>query len=321
MPVLEQKETDEMSASNKRRDWHIAEILKQEKTSFSFEFFPPKSEDASRRLFKTIEDLARLDPCYVSVTYGAGGATRRLTYELLLQIKKHTDIPVVSHLTCVGADRDEIYDLLQKYWDSGIRNILALRGDPPEGEEHFTPPENGFRNSSELVAFIREHFPDMGIGVAGYPEGHFQTPNRLEEIENMKKKVDAGAEYICTQLFFDNHDFYDFCERCEYAGIDVPIIAGIMPVTSKKGLYKMAELSAGSRMPAKLLKAVDCAESEEYVENVGIHWATAQIMDLIDNGVQGIHLFTLNKSSAALRIYESLGVTSTKQLHDYGVVE
>lgn len=297
---------------------HLPEILNRHRTNFSFEFFPPKTEAASKRLLKTVEDLAALDPCYVSVTYGAGGTTRKLTYELLLEIKKNTDIPVVSHLTCVGADREEIYRLLQNYWDSGIRNILALRGDPPEGQTHFTPHENGFSHASELVAFIREHFPDMGIGVAGYPEGHFQTPNRLQEIEMMKRKVDAGAEYICTQLFFDNRDFYDYCERCEYAGIDVPIVAGIMPVTSKKGLYKMAELSAGSRIPAKLLKAVDCAESEEYVENVGIHWATAQIMDLIDNGVQGIHLFTLNKSKAAIKIYETLGVSTSSALHDYG---
>ena len=294
----------------------IPEILNRYATNFSFEFFPPKTEESSQRLFRTIEELEPLDPCYVSVTYGAGGTTRALTYELLLKIKRDTDIPVVSHLTCVGASKDEIHELLKNYWQSGIRNILALRGDPPQGEKHFTPPKNGFNNATELVAFIRDKFPDMGIGVAGYPEGHPETPNRIQEIENMKRKVDAGADYVCTQLFFDNRDFYDYCERCEHVGIDIPIIAGIMPMTSKKGMYKMADLAAGSRIPAKLLKAIDRAEDEEYIKNVGIHWATQQVMDLIDNGVQGVHFYTLNKSDAAIRIYHSLGVTTSRKLRE-----
>jgi len=295
----------------------IPEILNRHATNFSFEFFPPKTAETSKKLFKAIEELAPLDPCYVSVTYGAGGATRELTYELLLKIKQETDIPVVSHLTCVGASKDEIHDLLKDYWESGIRNILALRGDPPKGETKFTPPENGFNNATELVAFIREKFPRMGIGVAGYPEGHPETPNRLEEIDNMKRKADAGADYICTQLFFDNRDFYDYCERCEHAGIDIPIIAGLMPITSKKGMYKMSDLAAGSRIPAKLLKAIDRAEDEEYIENVGIHWATQQVMDLLDNGVQGVHFYTLNRSDAAVRIYHSLGVTTSRKLREW----
>ena len=154
----------------------------------------------------------------------------------------------------------------------------------------------------------------MGIGVAGYPEGHVETPNRLKELDHLKQKVDQGADYICTQLFFDNHDFYDFCDRCELAGIKVPVIAGIMPVTSVKGMMRMAELAQGSRLPAKLLRAVSRAQGDAYVENVGVHWAAEQVRDLIHNRVKGIHFYTLNKSKATRRIYESLGVSDSKQL-------
>jgi len=274
--------------------------------SFSFEFFPPKTAEASRNLFKSIEKLAPLDPAYVSVTYGAGGTTRQLTRDLLLEIKAKTSIAVVSHLTCVGGTRAEIRDLLASYWNSGIDSILALRGDPPQGERDFIPPLNGFSYASELVAFIRSEFPGMTIGVAGYPEGHIETPNRLKEIEHLKRKVDAGADYICTQLFFDNHEFYDFRERCEYAGIDVPIIAGIMPVTTRSGLYRMADLAAGTHIPAKLLKAVDSTGSKEEIEQIGVDWGTAQVADLIEHGVKGVHFFTLNKYQATVRICRAL---------------
>jgi methylenetetrahydrofolate reductase (NADPH) len=164
------------------------------------------------------------------------------------------------------------------------------------------------------VAYIKKHFPNMGVGVAGFPEGHPETPNRLKEIEFLKTKVDAGADYIVSQLFFDNRDFYDFCERCELAKIYVPIIAGVMPITTKKGMVRMAELAAGARIPARLLKAVERAGSDEYVERVGVHWATEQVRDLIDNNTRGIHLYTLNSSTATLRIYKSLGISSSTQL-------
>jgi methylenetetrahydrofolate reductase (NADPH) len=154
----------------------------------------------------------------------------------------------------------------------------------------------------------------MGVGVAGFPEGHPETPNRLREIEHLKAKVDAGADYIVTQLFFDNRDFYDFCERCTLAHIDIPIIAGIMPITTKHSMIRMAELAAGARIPARLLKSIERAGSDEYVERVGVHWATEQVRDLIDNNVKGIHLYTLNCSTATLRIYRSLGISSSTQL-------
>ncbi len=293
---------------------HIAEILKQHGPHFSFEFFPPKTEESSSVLFNSIQELSPLQPSYVSVTYGAGGSTRQLTHNLVVRLQKETQLTIVSHLTCVDSTKDEIKKILEKYYENGIQNIMALRGDPPKGQKEYLPIENGFTYASELVAFIKKHFPGMGIGVAGFPEGHPNTPNRLQEIDNLKKKVDAGADYICTQLFFENRDFYDFCERCEIAGIKVPIIAGIMPVTSRKGFARMADLALGARFPAKLLRAVSRAEDDDYVEKVGVHWATQQVMDLLDHDVAGVHFYTLNRSKPTLKIYESLGVSSSESL-------
>jgi methylenetetrahydrofolate reductase (NADPH) len=293
---------------------HISNIFKENSIAFSFELFPPKSEEASEQLFATISDLSPLELAYVSVTYGAGGSTRDLTHDLVVRIQQETELTVVSHLTCVGSARDEISSILDTYSASGIENILALRGDPPRGNGTFKPVAGGFSYAAELVSFIKKQYPQMGIGVAGYPEGHPETPNRLLEMDYLKAKVDAGADYVCTQLFFDNNEFYDFCERCELAGIRVPIVAGVAPVTSYKLMIRMAEVSAGTRFPARLIKAMRRAENEEYESKVGIHWATEQVRDLIDHNVQGVHLYTLNKSNATRQIYDSLGVTTTRGL-------
>ncbi|MCU0823508.1 MAG: methylenetetrahydrofolate reductase [NAD(P)H] [Leptospira sp.] len=293
---------------------HISEVLKQREISISFEFFPPKNEEASLDLFRTIQDLSDLNPAYVSVTYGAGGSTRDLTHDLVVKLQEKTGLTIVSHLTCVGSTKDEILTILKRYNTSGIHNIMALRGDPPKGQSEFIKTENGFEFAGELVSFIKKEFPEMGVGVAGFPEGHPSTPNRLKEIEYLKWKVDQGADYICTQLFFNNNDFYDFVERCEIAGIKVPIIAGIMPVTSRKGMARMAELALGSKFPAKLLKALSRAEDDEYAENVGIHWATEQVRDLLDHKIAGIHMYTLNKSKATRKIYDALGIRNLKSI-------
>jgi methylenetetrahydrofolate reductase (NADPH) len=287
---------------------HISEILGKKQTTISFEFFPPKNEEASEDLFRNIQELSQMNPAYVSVTYGAGGSTRHLTHDLVVKLQNETGLTIVSHLTCVGSTKEEIGDILKRYDKSGIHNIMALRGDPPKGQQDFQQTENGFAYAGELVGFIKKEFPKMGIGVAGFPEGHPSTPNRLKEIEYLKWKVDQGADYICTQMFFDNNPFYDFVERCEIAGIKVPIIAGIMPVTSRKGMARMAELSLGTNFPAKLLKSLSRAEDDVYAENVGIHWATEQVRDLLDHKIAGIHMYTLNKSKATRKIYESLGV-------------
>jgi methylenetetrahydrofolate reductase (NADPH) len=287
---------------------HIREILQQHQPCFSFEFFPPRTREGAEQLFRSMEELAPLRPSYVSVTYGAGGSTRELTHGLIIRIHEHTKLTVVSHMTCVGASQAEIGEILRDYQEHGIANIMALRGDPPKGETAFRQPEGGFANAAGLVRFIRTHFPGMGVGVAGFPEGHPETPNRLLEMDYLKTKVDAGADYICTQLFFDNRDFYDYCERCEIAGITVPVIAGIMPVTSLKGMRRMAELALGARFPARLIKSLVRAKDDEYVERVGTHWATEQVRDLIDHGVKGVHFYTLNRSKATLQIYETLGL-------------
>lgn len=292
----------------------VKDIINDNRISFSFEFFPPKDDAGWEYLFNSISDLMPLKPAYVSVTYGAGGSTRDRTHKLVVRIQQETNLTVASHLTCVGSSRDEMKDILQNYADSGIENILALRGDPPKGQKDFVQAENGFAYAADLVAFIKKHFPRMGIGVAGFPEGHPATPNRLLEMDYLKAKVDAGADYIVTQLFFENRDFYDFRERCELAGIKVPIIAGIMPITTKHGMVRMAELAAGSRIPAPLLRALDRCKSDAAVERVGVHWATEQVRDLIDKGVKGIHFYTLNHSRQTLNIYETLGVMDSTQL-------
>jgi len=294
---------------------HLSDILKKDKVHFSFEFFPPKTVEASRTLFETISELSPIQPSFVSVTYGAGGSTSELTQNLVIRLKKDTPLNVVAHLTAVGASREEIKSQLEKYAAAGIRNVFALRGDPPKGSTSFPQVSDGFLHAAEMVAFIKKHFPHFGVGVAGFTEGHPETPNRLQEMDYLKAKVDAGADCICTQLFFDNRDFYDFCERCELAGIKIPILAGIMPVTSLNGLKRMSELALGARIPAKLLRAVLRAPSDEAVQKIGVHWATEQVFDLYDHHVSGVHFYTLNHSRATLKTYETLGMSLGETWH------
>jgi methylenetetrahydrofolate reductase (NADH) len=298
---------------------HIQDIFAQHRTTFSFEFFPPKTDEASEELFKTIASLQVLQPSFVSVTYGAGGSTRDRTHDLVVRIEKETDLTAVSHLTCVCHNLEEMTGILDRYAVSGIKNILALSGDPPRSMPGHDRSKDAFRYAEQLVKFVRSrtNAPDrrgFGIGVAGFPEGHPECPNRMKEMDYLKAKVDAGADYICTQLFFDNRDFYDFRDRCELAGIKVPIVAGIMPITSKKGMIAMAEMAAGARYPAKLLRAVSRCTGDDAVGRVGISWATEQCADLLHNGVRGIHFYTLNRSDATRQIYQNLGVTDSHGL-------
>ena len=299
---------------------HILDIFQAHPTTFSFEFFPPKTDVAWEELFANIAQLQVLQPSFVSVTYGAGGSTRERTHDLIVRIQRETSLTAVSHLTCVCHSREELAAILDRYAASGIENILALGGDLPRNVPGYDRGRDAFRFADGLVSFIKSwpSPPDprgFGIGVAGFPEGHPGTPNRLKEIEHLKRKVDAGADYICTQLFFNNDDFYDFRERCELAGIHAPIVAGIMPVTSKSGMTRMAELALGARFPARLLRAIDrCGNDAEAVAKVGIHWATEQCRDLLDNNVRGIHFYTLNRSDSTRRIYENLGVKDSLAL-------
>lgn len=296
---------------------HIRDILATSKPSLSFEFFPPRTAPAWEDLYQAIRELEPLRPSFVSVTYGAGGTTRELTHDLVVRIKQSTSIPPVPHLTCVGHTEAEVEAILDRYATAGVANILALRGDPPKDQPDYDWSQGDFRHAADLVRFIRKfnasgRHPDprgFGIGVAGFPEGHPSTPNRVAELDFLKAKVDEGADYICTQLFFDNHDLLDFRDRCELAGIHVPIIAGVMPVTSLQGMKRMAELAAGARYPAKLIRALNRANgSPEAVERVGIHYAAEQCAGLLDEGIEGIHFYTLNKSRATLEIFHSLGL-------------
>ncbi|MBN2049981.1 MAG: methylenetetrahydrofolate reductase [NAD(P)H] [Spirochaetales bacterium] len=288
----------------------IEHLFPRGETAFSFEFFPPRSEKASEELFETIRRLTPLNPSHVTITYGAGGSTREITRELVLRIHRETDLAVIPHLTCVGASRKEIAAILSQYREAGIKAIMALRGDMPE--DAAVHPSTDFHHAADLVSFIKAENPDMLAGVAGFPEGHPETPNRLKEIDYLKMKADAGADFICTQMFFDNHDFFDFRERCEIAGITLPIVAGIMPVTSRKTMTRMSELAAGTRYPARLMKALSRAEDSRQFESIGIHWATEQVLDLLDRGVRGIHFYTLNSSKATISIYQSLGLIKSQ---------
>ena len=298
---------------------HILDLLESRRPGFSFEFFPPRTPAGWEELYQTIRDLEPLEPSFVSVTYGAGGGTRELTHDLVVRIKQTTAIPPVPHLTCVGHTRAEIDALLERYAMAGVNTILALRGDPPKGETAYDWSKGDFRHAADLVRFIKEfnasgRHPDprgFGIGVAGFPEGHPDTPNRLLELDHLQAKIDEGADYLCTQLFFDNRDFLDFRERCDLLGIRVPMIAGIMPVTTTSGMKRMAELAAGARYPAKLLRALDRANGDpDAVERVGIHYAAQQCAELLDAGVDGIHFYTLNKSRVTREIYASLGLAN-----------
>jgi methylenetetrahydrofolate reductase (NADPH) len=299
---------------------HIQDILRDRRPSFSFEFFPPRGAAAWEDLYQTIRELESLDPSFVSVTYGAGGTTREMTHDLVVRIKQTTGIPPVPHLTCVGHSREEVWGILERYAAAGVSNILALRGDPPRDQPGYDWTQGDFQYAADLVRCIREfnesgRHPDprgFGIGVAGFPEGHPATPNRVDELDFLKVKVDAGADYICTQLFFDNHDFLDFRDRCRLAGIGVPILAGIMPASTPQGMRRMAELAAGARYPAKLIRALNRAGDDlRTFERVGIHYAAEQCAGLLDEGVDGIHFYTLNRSHATREIYRSLGLAAS----------
>lgn len=296
---------------------HINDILHLNKPSLSFEFFPPNSDASFEDLYTTIEELCPYNPSFVSVTYGAAGTTRDLTHDLVVRIKQQAGIPPVPHLTCIGHSEEEIESILIRYAEAGVSNILALRGDPPRDQPNYDRSKDDFKYAADLVRFIRKFnesgkHPDprgFGIGVAGFPEGHPTTPNRMQEMDYMREKCDAGADYICTQLFFDNHDFYDYRDRCKQNDIHIPLIAGIMPVTSLGGMKRMSGLAEGARFPAKLIRALNRAESnKDAVERVGIHYASQQCLDLLDNEVDGIHFYTLNKSKATREIYANLGL-------------
>ena len=283
----------------------ISEILKRVCPAFSFEFFPPKDDDGFDKLFQTIDQLKRWNPAFVSMTYGAGGSTRAKTIDLVGRIKDEIGLESMAHLTCVGHSTDEIRLVLEDLKDRGVDNVLALRGDPPLGRTDFVKPQNGFGYASELVEFIRENF-SFCIGVAGYPEGHVECPDKLLGLEHLKRKVEAGADFIVTQLFFDNRFYFDFVDRLRGMGINVPIIPGIMPILSLNQIKRFTKM-CGATIPDDLISRLESVQDDpEAVRQIGIKHATAQCEKLLLGGAPGIHFYTLNRSRATLSVLEQL---------------
>ena len=283
----------------------ISEILNQGRQTFSFEFFPPKSDEGFDQLYQTIENLKSWDPGYVSVTYGAGGSTRSKTIDLVGRIKHQIGLEGMAHLTCVGHTADEIRDILDSLKEKGIDNVLALRGDPPQGEEKFVKTAGGFGYGNELVAFIRKNY-SFCLGVAGYPEGHVECPDKAADLQNLKRKVDAGADFIVTQLFFDNRFFIEFLEQARAIGIQVPIIPGIMPIINAKQTKRFTKM-CGASIPSGLLARLEENQEDTLaIGKIGVEHATRQCEELLKMGVPGIHFYTLNRSKATLDILQNL---------------
>jgi len=275
---------------------------------FSFEFFPPKTADGERALFETVEALRPLGPAYVSVTYGAGGSTRLKTVELVKRLKRESEVEAMAHVTCVGSSRDELAAVLDEVAEAGVQNVLALRGDPPRGEATFTPHPDGFRFASELVAFIRAQPArwKFCIGAAAYPEGHIETRDLACDLAHLKLKVEAGADFLVTQLFFDNTRYFGFVDRARATGIAVPIIPGIMPFTNVEQVERFTAL-CGASIPPPLRAAMEVRrEDADGARELGVAYATLQCADLLRRGAPGVHFYTLNRSPSTRAIVAAL---------------
>ncbi len=284
----------------------IAELYQGEGPVFSFEFFPPKTDAGYRALYRTIEDLKELGPGFVSVTCGAQGSTRSKTTDLVVRIQNELGLTAMAHMTCTGLTREELAVTLGRLHAEGIRNVLALRGDPPKDQPEWRPVPGGFRHASELTAFIKGHF-DLTVGGACYPEKHPEAESLEQDLANLKHKVEAGAEFLITQLFLDDEDYFAFVRRARAAGIDVPIVPGIMPMVALQNLRAAMRLSPGSKTPRELEEALAEASGDaERSLEVGVTWATAQCRELLAGGAPGIHLYTLNKSPASRRVMKRL---------------
>jgi methylenetetrahydrofolate reductase (NADPH) len=271
----------------------------------SFELFPPKTPAGMESLCTNVERLAQFKPSFFTCTYGAGGSTQGTTLEVLRKVREITDLPVASHLTCVNATVEELEAYLTQAQAEGVDYIVALRGDPPKGTEKFEATKGGLRYANELVELIRRRFGDLGIAVAGYPEVHQEAPDGPTDLANLKRKVEAGADVVITQLFYDNADFYRFRDDCNRIGIRVPIVPGILPVTNFPQAMRIASMCKAG-IPASLANAMNAADDEESQVRVGIAHARKQTEDLIRNGVPGIHYYVLNKSDAAAELLADL---------------
>lgn len=285
----------------------IRDFLASGTPSISFEFFPPKSDEAAAQLERTIAELRELNPSFVSVTWGAGGSTREKTIDIVSRIKRETGIEAMAHLTCVGASRDEIAAILERLTAAGVENVLALRGDPPKGQSAFVAAEGGFRYANELAEFIGQgHGNTLCLGGAAYPEKHPECGNPAVDLNHLKRKVDAGLDFLITQLFFDNRHYWEFVERARVAGISIPIIPGIIPITNAAQVERLT-LSCGALLPFKLGAELDRRRNDpNAVMQLGVAHATAQCIDLLTSGAPGVHFYTLNRSSATRDIFSAL---------------
>jgi len=283
----------------------IIEKLSSSTPVFSFEFFPPKNSEGFATLFETIARLKPSAPGFVSVTYGAGGSTRSKTVDLVGNIKNAIGIESMAHLTCVGHDEKEIRSVLESLQEKNIENVLALRGDPPQGEEKFIKTEGGFEYGNELVAFMKKNF-SFCIGAACYPEGHVECKDLDKDIDNLKRKVDSGVDFLVTQLFFDNRHYFDFLDRAQKANINIPVIPGIMPILNFKQIKRFTKMCGASLSSSLLAKFEGIEDDSEKVRQTGIEHAIDQCRELLENKAPGIHFYTLNRSKATLAILGAL---------------
>ncbi len=287
-------------------DPRIDSLLAKDGPIRSVEFFPPKDDAGVSALRQTAAALKSITPAFVSVTYGAGGSTRDRTALVSNMLREEFGFAVMPHLTCVNHTRDEIVDIARGHHGRGIRNIMALRGDVPKSLTAETAFKDGLRYGSDIVALLNEALPEICCGVGGYPEKHPEAATVDGDIENLKRKVEAGAGFVTTQLFFDNDVYYRFVDRCRAAGIGIPILPGIMPALSVKSILRMAEL-CGSTLPSRLARRLEIAgDNMDVVEFVGIEWAVTQIRDLLERGAPGYHLYILNRAKSALALAAGL---------------
>jgi methylenetetrahydrofolate reductase (NADPH) len=287
-------------------DQPISELLTHRPPVRSVEFFPPKDDAGVQALRQTAIALSAIAPDFVSVTYGAGGSTRERTAEVSALLRNELGYTVMPHLTCVGHTRAELEEVADRIHAGGFRNVMTLRGDPPKGAREFVATPDGLLHASELVALLKARHPDLCLGVGGYPEKHPEAPSLEADLDFLRRKVDAGANFITTQLFFDNEVYYRFVERCHARGITVPILPGIMPVLSLKQVQRFAQM-CGSNLPTKLLRRLQAAgEHSEVLEAIGIDWALTQIRDLLACGAPGYHVYILNRSKSALTLAAGL---------------
>lgn len=283
----------------------LAELYRPNTRNVSFELFPPKTEAGEESLYSHVSQLAAFRPALITCTYGAGGSTRGKTLEIVASVKERFGFPVASHLTCVGATVAQLRAYLAEAGQKGVDAIVALRGDPPHGDQNFVPVVGGLRYANELVSLIRREFPQFGVAVAGYPETHREAPSAEVDLANLRGKVDCGADIVITQLFYKNEDFFRFRERCDREGIRVPIVPGILPVTNLAQIRRITDL-CGAALPASFRTRLAEQEDEQWQFDVGVEFAIEQVRELLAAGVPGIHFYVLNKSQATSAVLQGV---------------